>query len=74
MMAYLQGANWKQVKKTLERLGAPASASDLGVNKEEVVEALELSATLRPERYTILRKLNLSKDGYEKLARTTGVI
>jgi len=74
MMAYLQGANWKQVKKTLERLGAPASASDLGVNKEEVVEALELSATLRPERYTILRKLNLSRDGYEKLARTTGVI
>jgi len=74
MMAYLQGANWKQVKRTLEKLGAPGSAHELGVDKHEVVKALDLAATLRPERYTILRKLNLSSEGYETVAKTTGVI
>jgi len=73
MMAYLQGANWNLVKKTLEKLGAPGSALELGVDKENVVKALELASTLRPERYTILHKLNLSSEGYEKLARMTGV-
>ena len=74
MMAFLHGANWKQVKKTLEKLEAPASASDLGVDKEEIVRALELAASLRPERYTILHKMNLRYDGYGRLAKTTGVI
>jgi glycerol-1-phosphate dehydrogenase [NAD(P)+] len=74
MMAYLQGAHWRQLKKTLEKLGAPASARELGVEKGEVVKALELAASLRPERYTILHKLNLSTQGYEKLAKTTGVV
>jgi glycerol-1-phosphate dehydrogenase [NAD(P)+] len=74
MMAYLQGANWKQVKRTLEKLGAPVSARELGVEKGEVVKALELAASLRPERYTILHKLNLSTQGYERLAKTTGVV
>jgi glycerol-1-phosphate dehydrogenase [NAD(P)+] len=74
MMANLHRANWKQVKETLEKLGAPGNAIELGVDEKEIVKALELAATMRPERYTILHKLNLSREGYGKLAKTTNVI
>jgi glycerol-1-phosphate dehydrogenase [NAD(P)+] len=73
MMAYLHKANWKRTKQTLERLEAPTSARELGAEEENVVKALEIAATIRPERYTILNKLNLSREACEKLVRATGV-
>ena len=74
MMAHLHRANWRHVKDTLKKLGAPTNAYELGVEKEDVIKALEMAATIRPERYTILSKLNLKGDGCEKLAKTTEVI
>jgi glycerol-1-phosphate dehydrogenase [NAD(P)+] len=74
MMACLHRLNWKRVKTTLERLEAPTRACELGVESEDVVEALGMAATMRPERYTVLNKLNLNHRAYEKLAKTTGVI
>jgi glycerol-1-phosphate dehydrogenase [NAD(P)+] len=74
MMSYLHRANWKHVKKTLEELGAPTTAKELGVEKEEIIEALRAATTIRPDRYTILNKLNLDRDACEKLAGTTGII
>jgi len=74
MMAYLHKADWKRIKKTLGMLGAPSNADELGVEKEDVIMALEMSSTIRPERYTILNKLNLKREDYERLAKTTSVI
>jgi glycerol-1-phosphate dehydrogenase [NAD(P)+] len=74
MMAYLHKANWSLVKATLERLEAPTNARGLGVSKEQIVRALELATSLRPERYTILNKLNLNRQAYERVAKTTGVV
>ncbi|MEM2937048.1 MAG: NAD(P)-dependent glycerol-1-phosphate dehydrogenase [Candidatus Bathyarchaeia archaeon] len=74
MMAYLHGANWKRIKETLEILGAPKNAYDLGLTKEDVTKALCMASSIRPERYTILNKLNLSLEECEKLAKVTGVI
>jgi glycerol-1-phosphate dehydrogenase [NAD(P)+] len=74
MMAYLHKAEWKRVKATLEKLGAPTNARELGVEEEQVAKALAMAATIRPERYTILNKLNLDSKAYENLARTTEVI
>jgi glycerol-1-phosphate dehydrogenase [NAD(P)+] len=74
MMAYLHGANWRRVKATLEKLEAPTSAHALGVEGEKIVRALELAPRLRPERYTILNKLNLSGEACVRLAETTGVV
>ncbi|MCK4434048.1 NAD(P)-dependent glycerol-1-phosphate dehydrogenase [Candidatus Bathyarchaeota archaeon] len=74
MTAYLHKLDWKRIKETLEMLGAPTNADELGVDKEDIIRALEMSSTIRPERYTILNKLNLSREDYEKLARTTNVI
>ena len=74
MMAYLHKENWKRVRETLKMLGAPTNADELHMEKEEVTEALEMAPTIRPERYTILNKLNLSHEDYERLAKMTGVV
>jgi glycerol-1-phosphate dehydrogenase [NAD(P)+] len=74
MMAYLHRANWKRIKETLNVLGAPTNASQLGVEKKDVIEALNMAPTIRPERYTVLNKHVLDAEACEKIARTTQVI
>jgi len=74
IMAYLHRANWRRIKDILQKLGAPTDACDLGIEKEDVIKALEMTATIRPERYTILRKLKLDREFCERIAKTTGVI
>ncbi|HLC01070.1 MAG TPA: NAD(P)-dependent glycerol-1-phosphate dehydrogenase [Candidatus Bathyarchaeia archaeon] len=73
MIAYLHGANWKRIKETLKRIKAPTTAAELQTKDEDVVKALQMAATIRPERYTILHKLNLNRDACEKVAKNTGV-
>jgi glycerol-1-phosphate dehydrogenase [NAD(P)+] len=74
LAAYLHRSNWRRIRDTLKRIGAPTTAQELGVKDEDVVKALEMAATVRPERYTILHKLNLNREACEKVARTTEVI
>jgi glycerol-1-phosphate dehydrogenase [NAD(P)+] len=74
MMSYLHGANWKRIRDILKKLGAPTNAYELGVEKEDILKALEMAASMRPERYTILNKLKLNSEAYEHLATTTRVI
>ena len=74
MMACLHKADWKRIRGTLEVLGAPTNADELGVEREDIVKALEMASSIRPERYTILNKLNLNREDYEGLARMTCVV
>jgi glycerol-1-phosphate dehydrogenase [NAD(P)+] len=74
MMAYLHGLNWKRIRDALKSLGAPINAQELDVEKEDLLLALEMAATIRPERYTILNKLSLCSSDYEHLAEVTEVI
>ena len=74
MMAYLHKTCWKRIKDALEKLGAPTTACELGIRNEDVIKALQKAATIRPERYTILNKLNLSQEACEKVAKITEVI
>ena len=74
LMSHLHRMNWKRVRDSLKKLGAPTNAKELGLKRDDVVKALEVAATLRPERYTILNKLNLDRAAYERLAEKTGVI
>ena len=41
MMTYLHGGNWKRIRDALKKLGAPTNARELGVEKEDVLKALE---------------------------------
>jgi glycerol-1-phosphate dehydrogenase [NAD(P)+] len=74
MMTYLHGGNWKRTRDALKKLGAPTNAQELDVEKEDVLKALKMATSIRPERYTILNKLNLRRQSYEHLASVTEVI
>jgi glycerol-1-phosphate dehydrogenase [NAD(P)+] len=74
MMTYLHGGNWKRLRDALRKLGAPTNARGLGVEKEDVIRALKMATSIRPERYTILNKLNLRRESYEHVAKVTEVI
>jgi len=74
MMTCLHKENWKQVRKTLKMVGGPTNANGLHVENEYVIKALEIAPTIRPERYTILNKLSLKREDYERLAKKTYII
>jgi len=74
MMAYLHGMDWMWIKEILHKVGAPTTAKEMKVRREDVVKALVLAREIRPERYTILNEKQLTYQSAEKLARVTGVI
>ncbi|MDG6225224.1 MAG: NAD(P)-dependent glycerol-1-phosphate dehydrogenase [Candidatus Thermoplasmatota archaeon] len=73
MMMYLHGGDWRQIRDALVLLGAPVTASGIGVNDEDIVEALTKAHGIRPERYTILGD-GITRAAAEKVAMETGVI
>jgi glycerol-1-phosphate dehydrogenase [NAD(P)+] len=74
MMAHLYGMQWKRIKETLEKVGAPTTAQELGVKPDRIVEALVQASTIRPDRYSILDKQRINYDSAERLAKITDVI
>lgn len=74
MITKLQGQNWKQIVKTLKDVGAPTTAKQIGLNNEQVIDALMIAQDLRPERYTILKEIEMTERGAKNLARQTKVI
>jgi len=74
LAAYLYRTNWQKIRNTLKLIGAPTTAKELGVKNADVVKALEVAAKIRPDRYTILHKLDLNSEACEKTAKATGII
>ncbi len=74
MMMYLHGGDWRRIKNALLTIGAPTTARELGVTREEVVRALVMAHSIRPDRYTILGDNGLSREAAERLASNTGVV
>lgn len=74
MMMYLHGGNWKRIRETLSTIGAPTTAKELGVEENEIIEALVKAREIRKNRYTILNERKLTLKEAEKIATITGVI
>ena len=74
MMVYLHGGDWKSIRDTLKKIGAPVTSEELGVSKKKILEALVKAHEIRPERYTILGETGLTEEAAKKVAKTTGVI
>lgn len=66
-IAYLYGINWRKIKSKIQEVGLPSSFSQIGIKREEVIDAVFMAPSLRPERYTILHKLNLTKDAVNNI-------
>ena len=74
MMTYLHGGDWRAIRNFLLRIGAPVTASDLGVDKDVVIKALTKAHLVRPDRYTILGETGLSEPAAKRVAQRTEVI
>jgi glycerol-1-phosphate dehydrogenase [NAD(P)+] len=74
MMAKLQGQDWKKIAKTLKDVGAPTTAKQIGLETDTLAKALVIAQELRPERYTILKQVNMTEKRAIQLAKTTKVI
>ena len=74
MMAKLQGQDWKTIIKTLKNVGAPTTAKQIGLKPDQVVKALMIAQDMRPERYTILKEVEMTKNKALSLAKSTKVI
>ena len=74
MMAKLQNQDWKKIVKTLNEVGAPTTAKQIGLKESEIIEALMMAQDLRPERYTILKEIEMTEQKAMNLAKRTKVI
>lgn len=74
LIAKLQGQDWKKISKTLKQLGAPITAKQIGLTKEQIINALMIAQDLRPERYTILKEIEMTEKRALNLAKITKVI
>jgi glycerol-1-phosphate dehydrogenase [NAD(P)+] len=73
MMMYLHGGDWRTIRSFLMRVGAPVTASELGVDEETIIKALTNAHKVRPDRYTILGVTGLSPTAARRVARRTEV-
>ncbi len=74
MMMYLHGGDWHRIRHALQMIGAPTSAKEMGIEDEQLIEALVHAHEIRKDRYTILGDRGLSRDAAERLASITKVI
>ena len=70
----LHDMDWRKMRQFLLNVGLPTSCSDIGVSPKDFLNALMISPTIRPERYTVLEKLALDEDGYEKALRPVHIL
>lgn len=73
MMMSLHGGDWKRIRLALERVGAPVTIRQLGITKEQMVEALTSAHRVRPDRYTVLGDQGITAEAAERLMDATGV-
>ena len=74
MMAKLQGQDWEKIAKTLKKVGAPTTAKQIGLRQDVLIDALMIAQELRPNRYTILKEVKMTRKKAIALAKSTKVI
>ena len=74
LISKLQGQDWKKIVTMLKNVGAPTTAKQIGLKPEILAKALVIAPSLRPDRYTILNKVKMTKEKAIQLAKSTGVL
>jgi len=73
IMAKLHNLDWKDIKRSLEIIGAPTTAKEIKADKDELIDAFFLAGRIRPERYTILNKVKLDRNQVNNLIEEVGI-
>lgn len=71
-IAYLQGQEWKKIKEVLQKIGAPVSFREIGIEREKVIRAFLEAKNVR-KRYTILNEKSLTRKMVEEILKETGI-
>ncbi len=66
--------DWELIRNSLEKVNAPTKAKEIGLSKEQVLEALMYAKKIRKKRFTILEAVNPSKDELEIVIEKTGIV
>ena len=74
MCSYLQGGNWKMVRRVLKKIGTPTNAEELSVDNKDIIRALVIARKIRPKRYTVLNHRKLNQGVAEEVAKITNVV
>ena len=74
MISKLQGQDWKKIVKALKDVGGPTTSKEIGLRPEVLAEALSIAQSLRPERYTILKEVDMTYKKAISLAKSTKVL
>ncbi len=70
---YLHKKDWKWLKNILEELGCPTNIYDIGIDKEEFIDAMIKAKEIKPERYTILEYRNLNRNDIVEICKHVGI-
>ncbi|MCX8172776.1 MAG: sn-glycerol-1-phosphate dehydrogenase [Archaeoglobaceae archaeon] len=66
--------DWESIRETLFKVGAPVRAKEIGLNGDQVIEALMYAKKIRKKRFTILEALDISREDFQRALMETGVI
>lgn len=69
----LHGGDWQRIRDALHTIGAPVTAKQLNVTKNELIQAMTTAHTIR-DRYTILGESGLTEKAAERIATMTKVL
>lgn len=72
IMSYIQGADYIRVKKTIDNFNLPLAISDIGITRNQTIEALLLAKDLgrKKQRYTILEKIDCNRKYFNSVIDT----
>ena len=70
---FMHGGNWKEIRNTLEYIGAPFKAEQINVSETEMIEAVQGAREMRPDRWTILSK-DFSREEIKNMLIETKII
>ena len=73
LMMYLHGGDWQSIQRALKVIGAPITAREMKMTREDIINALLMAQKIRPQRYTILGADGISPEAAEHLIKATGV-
>jgi len=66
--------DWVKIKESLETIQAPTTLSEIGLTKNQCLDALMRAKKIRKKRYTILEDVNPSREELEVVLKKTGII
>ncbi|MCC6028029.1 MAG: iron-containing alcohol dehydrogenase [Archaeoglobus sp.] len=66
--------DWKAIKSALKKAGAPVRLSEVGITKDQAIEALMFAKKIRRKRFTILEATDPKKEDFERVLRETEML